>query len=127
MTLFSWKSDGGPSLSGAMTALPSDDLYMRNVSALSVDPRTGHTLVLSAESHLLLELDEKGEPVSFISLLGGFNGLDSKIPRAEGVAIDDEDFPPMEINDKTRVKLTGEVDRDLVGREIDVEFVEVIK
>ncbi|MCP9630896.1 SdiA-regulated domain-containing protein, partial [Rhodopseudomonas palustris] len=59
-------------------------------SALSVDPRTGHTLVLSAESHLLLELDEKGEPVSFISLLGGFNGLDSKIPRAEGVAIDDE-------------------------------------
>ncbi|MED5663798.1 SdiA-regulated domain-containing protein, partial [Enterobacter hormaechei] len=47
-------------------------------------------LVLSAESHLLLELDEKGEPVSFISLLGGFNGLDSKIPRAEGVAIDDE-------------------------------------
>src|SRR5690606_33333236 len=59
MTLFSWKSDGGPSLSGAMTALPSDDLYMRNVSALSVDPRTGHTLVLSAESHLLLELDEK--------------------------------------------------------------------
>lgn len=31
MTLFSWKSDGGPSLSGAMTALPSDDLYMRNV------------------------------------------------------------------------------------------------
>lgn len=58
MTLFSWKSDGGPSLSGAMTALPSDDLYMRNVSALSVDPRTGHTLVLSAESHLLLELDD---------------------------------------------------------------------
>ncbi len=43
------------------------------------------------------------------------------------VEIDDEDFPPMEINDKTRVKLTGEVDRDLVGREIDVEFVEVIK
>ncbi len=42
------------------------------------------------------------------------------------VEIDDEDFPPMEINDKTRVKLTGEVDRDLVGREIDVEFVEVI-
>ncbi|MER1156793.1 NirD/YgiW/YdeI family stress tolerance protein, partial [Pseudomonas aeruginosa] len=43
------------------------------------------------------------------------------------VEIDDEDFPPVEINDKTRVKLTGEVDRDLVGREIDVEFVEVIK
>ena len=83
MTLFSWKSDGGPSLSGAMTALPSDDLYMRNVSALSVDPRTGHTWCCR-ESHLPLELDEKGEPVSFISLLGGFNGLDSKIARRRG-------------------------------------------
>ncbi|POO76486.1 DNA-binding protein, partial [Bacillus sp. MBGLi97] len=46
--------------------------------------------VLSPESHLLLELDEKGEPVSFISLLGGLNGLHDKIPRAEGVAIDEQ-------------------------------------
>ncbi|KAF1069589.1 MAG: putative protein YjiK [Pseudomonas citronellolis] len=89
MELFSWSSDGSLSLSGSMQALPSDQLSMRNVSALSVDPRTGHTLVLSAESHLLLELDEHGEPVSFISLLAGLNGLNSKIPRAEGVAIDE--------------------------------------
>ncbi|AYC31064.1 DNA-binding protein [Pseudomonas cavernae] len=88
--LFSWSSDGGPSLSGAMQPLPSEQLYMRNLSALSVDPRTGHTLVLSAQSSLLLELDERGEPVSFISLLGGFNGLHRKIPRAEGVAIDEQ-------------------------------------
>ncbi len=66
------------------------DERRNTLTIFHVDPRTGHTLVLSAESHLLLELDEKGEPVSFISLLGGFNGLDSKIPRAEGVAIDDE-------------------------------------
>ncbi|MCY1263628.1 putative protein YjiK [compost metagenome] len=90
MSLFSWASDGGSSLAGAMQPLPSDQLYMRNVSALSVDPRTGHMLVLSAESHLLLELDEKGEPVSFISLLAGLNGLHEKIPRAEGVAIDEQ-------------------------------------
>ncbi|MED5609813.1 MULTISPECIES: SdiA-regulated domain-containing protein [Pseudomonas] len=90
MTLFSWASDGSPGLTGSMQPLPSEQLYMRNVSALSVDPRTGHTLVLSAESHLLLELDEKGEPVSFISLLGGLNGLHDKIPRAEGVAIDEQ-------------------------------------
>lgn len=90
MTLFSWASNGSPALLGNMQELPSDQLYMRNLSALSVDPRTGHTLVLSAESHLLLELDEKGRPVSFISLLAGLNGLHSKIPRAEGVAIDEQ-------------------------------------
>lgn len=40
------------------------------------------------------------------------------------VEIDDEDWPPMAIDDKATVKLTGEVDRDLMGREVDVEFVE---
>ncbi|MCP8466825.1 SdiA-regulated domain-containing protein [Pseudomonas sp. ZM23] len=90
LALFSLASDGSASLHGALQAMPSGQLIMRNVSALSIDPRTGHTLVLSAESHLLLELDEKGEPVSFISLLGGLNGLHEKIPRAEGVAIDEQ-------------------------------------
>ncbi|MNR14340.1 hypothetical protein D3C85_1308120 [compost metagenome] len=45
--------------------------------------------MLSAQSNLLLELDDQGEPVSFISLLGGMNGLDRRIPRAEGVAMDE--------------------------------------
>ena len=40
------------------------------------------------------------------------------------VEIDDEDWPPQAIDDKATVKLTGEVDRDLMGRELDVEFVE---
>lgn len=40
------------------------------------------------------------------------------------VEIDDEDWPTQSIDDKATVKLTGEVDRDLMGREIDVEFVE---
>ena len=51
--------------------------------------RTVRGLVLSADSHMLLELDELGEQVSFITLLGGFNGLKNTIPRAEGVAIDE--------------------------------------
>ena len=70
--------------------LPSDQLDLRNLSALGVDPRTGHLLVLSADSHLLLELDEKGEQVSFMTLLGGFNGLKKTIPRAEGVTMDED-------------------------------------
>ncbi|MGE8190281.1 SdiA-regulated domain-containing protein [Pseudomonas sp. NPDC086278] len=87
--LFSWKSDGSEILTGDKQKLANDELDIRNLSALAIDPRTGHTLVLSADSHLLLELDEKGEQVSFMTLLGGFNGLKKTIPRAEGVTMDE--------------------------------------
>lgn len=87
--LFSWKSDGSQILKGDKQKLSSAALDVRNLSALAIDPRTGHTLVLSADSHLLLELDEKGEQVSFMTLLGGFNGLKKTIPRAEGVTMDE--------------------------------------
>ncbi|MDY7536018.1 SdiA-regulated domain-containing protein [Pseudomonas sp. Bout1] len=87
--LFTWKSDGGQILTGDKQKLANTELDMRNLSALTVDPRTGHLLALSADSHLLLELDEKGEQVSFMTLLGGFNGLKRTIPRAEGVTMDE--------------------------------------
>ncbi|MCK3837464.1 MULTISPECIES: SdiA-regulated domain-containing protein [Pseudomonas] len=86
--LFTWKSDGN-TLIGDKQKLASTELDVRNLSALSIDPRTGHLLVLSADSHLLLELDETGEQVSFMTLLGGFNGLKDTIPRAEGVTLDE--------------------------------------
>lgn len=87
--LFVWKSNGSQVLTGDKQKVPSDELDLRNLSALSVDPRTGHKLILSADSHMLLELDELGEQVSFMTLLRGFNGLKNTIPRAEGVAIDE--------------------------------------
>lgn len=87
--LFTWKSADGVTLTGDKQKLPSDALDIRNLSALAIDPRTRHTLALSADSHLLLELDEKGEQVSFMTLLGGFNGLKKTIPRAEGVTMDE--------------------------------------
>ncbi|WP_434709132.1 SdiA-regulated domain-containing protein [Pseudomonas sp. R1-1] len=87
--LFTWKSDGSQTLKGDKQKLTSDELDIRNLSALEIDPRTGHTLLLSADSHLLLELDEKGGQVSFMTLLGGFNGLKDTIPRAEGVTMDE--------------------------------------
>lgn len=87
--LFTWSSDGSQMLKGDKQKLASDELDLRNLSALGIDPRTGHVLVLSADSHLLLELDEQGEQVSFMALLGGFNGLKKTIPRAEGVAMDE--------------------------------------
>ncbi|MBI6910596.1 SdiA-regulated domain-containing protein [Pseudomonas palleroniana] len=87
--LFTWKTDG-TTLTGAKQKLASTELDMRNLSALAIDPRTGHMLVLSADSHLLLELDDKGKQVSFMTLLGGFNGLKHTIPRAEGVTMDED-------------------------------------
>ena len=86
--LFTWKSDGA-TLTGDKQKIASTELDMRNLSALAVDPRTGHLLVLSADSHLLLELDAQGEQVSFMTLLGVFNGLKHTIPRAEGVTMDE--------------------------------------
>lgn len=88
--LFSWHSDGSAMLKGDKLKLVNDNLIMRNLSALDIDEKTGHLLVLSAESHLLLELDEKGNEVSFMALMQGLNGLEHTIPRAEGVAMDDK-------------------------------------
>lgn len=88
--LFTWSTDGRSALTGDKQPLPSDELDLRNLSALGIDPRTGHMLVLSADSNMLLELNEQGEQVSFMTLLGGFNGLKKRIPRAEGVAMDDQ-------------------------------------
>lgn len=86
--LFTWKGDGKV-LTGDKLKMASHALDMRNLSALAVDPRTGHMLALSADSHLLLELDKNGQQVSFITLLRGFNGLKKTIPRAEGVTMDE--------------------------------------
>ncbi|WP_442963003.1 SdiA-regulated domain-containing protein [Pseudomonas sp. AL 58] len=88
--LFTWSSDGSGQLSGQKQSLSSDELDLRNVSALGIDPRTGHMLVLSADSNMLLELDQQGQQVSFMTLQGGFNGLQKRIPRAEGVAMDEQ-------------------------------------
>ncbi len=35
---------------------------MRDLSSLAIDPRSGHLLLLSDESRLLLELDLDGQP-----------------------------------------------------------------
>ena len=88
--LYTWSTDGRSPLKGDKQLLPNDELDLRNLSALGVDPRTGHLLALSADSNMLLELDEQGQQVSFMTLLGGFNGLEHTIPRAEGVAMDDQ-------------------------------------
>ncbi|WXL28064.1 SdiA-regulated domain-containing protein [Ectopseudomonas mendocina] len=63
-------------------------LFVRDLSSLHFDVRSGHLLALSDESRLLLELNKKGKVISSLSLLGGTNGLKDSIPQAEGVAMD---------------------------------------
>ncbi len=42
------------------------------------------------------------------------------------VEIDDEDLPQTPFNEKTKVKLTGEVEKHLMSREVDVDVVELL-
>lgn len=86
--LFSLPFPGEDGAAGTLQALPSKHAFVRDISSLSFDARTGHSLVLSDESRLLLELDGQGQPVSFISLIGGLNGLHQSIKQAEGVTMD---------------------------------------
>lgn len=65
-------------------------LFVRDLSSLQYDARTGHLLALSDESHLVLELNADGRPISSLSLLRGSQGLEKSIPQAEGVAMDDQ-------------------------------------
>ena len=65
-------------------------LFVRDLSSLQFDERTGHLLALSDESKLLLELGLDGQPISTLSLKKGKHGLNRSVPPAEGVAMDDE-------------------------------------
>ena len=65
-------------------------LFVRDLSSLQFDERTGHLLALSDESKLLLELGLDGQPISTLSLKKGKHGLTRSVPQAEGVAMDDE-------------------------------------
>lgn len=63
-------------------------LFIRDLSSLDYDPETGHLLVLSDESRLVLEINAKGKPISALSLRAGSHGLKANVPQAEGVATD---------------------------------------
>ncbi|HKS14887.1 MAG TPA: SdiA-regulated domain-containing protein [Pseudomonas sp.] len=64
-------------------------LFVRDLSSLQFDERSGHLLALSDESRLVLELDVKGRPLSTLSLRQGYQGLERTVPQAEGIAMDE--------------------------------------
>lgn len=86
--LFGLAFSAAGEVAGDLQRLSLERLPVRDLSSLTVDPRSGHFLLLSDESRLLVEFDREGRPFSFISLLGGFNGLHRGIRQAEGVAMD---------------------------------------
>ncbi|SEC84111.1 SdiA-regulated domain-containing protein [Pseudomonas kilonensis] len=65
-------------------------LFVRDLSSLQYDERSGHLLALSDESRLIIELDIDGRPLSTLSLSKGRQGLQKNVPQAEGLAMDDD-------------------------------------
>ncbi|MVV51366.1 DNA-binding protein [Pseudomonas sp. PB120] len=65
-------------------------LFVRDLSSLQYDERSGHLLALSDESRLIMELDVDGRPLSTMSLNKGRQGLQKNVPQAEGIAMDDD-------------------------------------
>ncbi|MFJ7144376.1 MAG: SdiA-regulated domain-containing protein [Pseudomonas protegens] len=65
-------------------------LFVRDLSSLQYDERSGHLLALSDESRLVVELDVEGRPLSTLALGKGRQGLSKAVPQAEGMAMDDD-------------------------------------
>lgn len=65
-------------------------LFVRDLSSLQFDERSGHLLALSDESRQVLELDVEGRPVGNVSLSKGSMGLNKSVPQAEGIAMGDD-------------------------------------
>ncbi len=71
-----------------LTEAMQDQLFARDLSSLAFDPVSGHLLLLSDESRLLMEFSAAGELLGYASLGRGFAGLAAGIPQAEGVTLD---------------------------------------
>jgi uncharacterized protein YjiK len=70
-----WKSSGAASL------------FMSDLSAVTLHEPTGHLLLLSDESALVVEYAADGQPISLLPLWRGFHGLQHKVPQPEGLAV----------------------------------------
>lgn len=66
-----------------------DKFVVRDFSSVEYDPNSGHVLLLSDASKLILELDADGGLVGFQPLAGGFAGLREHVRQAEGMTFDD--------------------------------------
>ena len=84
-------AEPGAVISVHITELKPPDsprLFMRDLSSLSLHDETGHLLLLSDQSNMVVEYDEEGHPRSLLGLWRGMGGLQQTVPQAEGLAID---------------------------------------
>lgn len=65
-------------------------LFMRDLSSLSLHEPTGHLLLLSDESALVVEYAPDGTPVELLPLWRGMHGLKRGVPQPEGLAMGDD-------------------------------------
>lgn len=73
-----------------LKAEDSPGLFMSDLSSVSQHNATGHLLLLSDASHMLVEYGADYEPISLMGLWSGMSGLSSTVPQAEGVAVDSQ-------------------------------------
>jgi uncharacterized protein YjiK len=65
-------------------------LPVRDLSSLHFHSPSGHLLLLSDESRVIVELDKQGKPREKLSLGKGKHGLQKRVPQAEGLTMDDD-------------------------------------
>ncbi|MBA1287758.1 SdiA-regulated domain-containing protein [Pseudomonas japonica] len=63
-------------------------MFVKDLSSLQFDPGSGHLLIVSDESRVVVELDPDGKPIASLSLVEGAAGLKRAVPQPEGVAMD---------------------------------------
>ncbi|MEH6563958.1 MAG: SdiA-regulated domain-containing protein [Halopseudomonas sp.] len=81
----------GEPMQVAIQELESSDsprLFMHDLSSLSTHDETGHLLLLSDQSHMVVEYSETGRPLSLLGLWRGMSGLQKTVPQAEGLSLD---------------------------------------
>lgn len=87
---FPYEQDSSPQVHVVQNVKRDNGLFVRDLSSLQYDERSGHLLALSDESRLVLELDVEGRPLSSLSLRKGSAGLLKTVPQPEGMAMDDD-------------------------------------
>lgn len=65
-------------------------VFATDLSDIHFDAATGHLILLSDESHLVMELSGDGRMLSYRSLNGLFSDLKRSAPQPEGVTIDND-------------------------------------
>ncbi len=68
----------------------ADQVFATDLSDIQFDAETGHLILLSDESRLLMELSGSGKMVSYRSLNGVFSDLRRSAPQPEGVTLDND-------------------------------------